>query len=1146
MKSVLRSVFLNKNRYEFRKCGLFVPLASVLFLINSQAEATNNAYDWADEITFRAGSVVNFGTGIIRSRGKVISYTDKVKLYQGKTMTIEAGDSEETGAYHNHGRLELYKGSKITGAGKVINYAGFQDDVANNALAEINKSNGGYKVEGYDAQTSITSNEDVQKATYFDLVNDEDLQVRKFKVYTGSNIYSTTKEVGAGVTAEDFTKVTGTNQGSADHGKIDPSITFETRSDELKQAETLQDTAYDLGSVKAYNDGIHEFIHSSDKKDEIKASFFSLPGFETAYTGGATKFEKWGNRTVPVYIPKVDENIVLGKTMPDTENATNYEQEIINNLGTTPETNPNLFAYTDWQDGDPVTTYSGSNSWFNGVYKLKRGAMIVTNKADMFGGRVELGDADDYVGTTGNGTLALHEDLIAGNETAKEFIKRVRPTEFEWQGGSKDEYNKPQIYLNGNSTLYFYIPEDQNGNKIFSFYGNITGTERDRMIFEQGEVRIKGDCSGFKGSVAVAQGAKFEVRKSDDTSSSKYEGKFPNANIYQIDTNGQYTAGASGTATEVDTANMENVTINNGNMELTNTGTDNEGKITLKSATVGDKSMTTLKGESEIKDTTIRGVVVANGNLRAENTVIQGGVLVLQGRLITNNLEAGSTIASWGNSNYGDKVTVGDNVAAAPNSSFKITDQHTLKFYSDFNVNNKNTDGTYESDTINAENANNVQAGGGIAVAGMNFNALPTENEYKFSIYSGSPSNMPITIGGKYGNSNDEVFDVYVGGKFQTNGEVKGVDNDIKYTYNQTNPDAIKVPTMLEDGEHFAEFGNGNIYKIIGDSSKGNVLLIKSLSSAATQSDVVQDAAISQTVMGLGSIVTDSDALLDGELSPEANAEEGLLSDKKQPGKYRLWNKTFGEHSRVDLKGTNDIKANEIGTMFGFDGEAQIFESTNTKWMPTVFAGLQYDKLKYKGTKYDINGYFGGAKLAIFDKKQSLEVFGIYELIKSKGTITRASTNQDETIRVKSHAINFGTKYEYNIDLKQGLYFRPNLSLNYAYVHTPSFSGYNNAKHKLNNRHLFDVAPGISLTQKIDTWSTRAFATYHRKFGTKGKTTASGVTVNTNLAKKQHLEYGLEVIKTNVINTAQVGFKLSRKTLGVKGFRATISAGLKF
>ena len=374
--------------------------------------------------------------------------------------------------------------------------------------------------------------------------------------------------------------------------------------------------------------------------------------------------------------------------------------------------------------------------------------------------------------------------------------------------------------MNGNSTLFFNLRPDQNGNQIFSFYGNITGTERDRLIFEQGEVRIKGDCSGFKGSIAVTPGAKFEVRSSNEGSSSTYQGKFPNANIYPVygeeawENAGKLVTNPT-VATSIDTATMENVTINNGAMELSNGGKEDGGKITLKKANIESTAMTILNDESNIKGTVIKGVLVAKRDMTIENTTLEGGVLVLDhASLTTDNLTAGSTIASWGNSNWNDAVRVG---GSAGDGHFQITQNHTLKLFSDYNVT------TGESDYINVVNpVANIQAAGGIAVAGMNFNELPTNDKYVFKIYDGAgqTDNMPVTIGGSY-NGGETVFDVYVNGTFNplAGGQnVVALADDLAFNYNVANG-AEKVKTYLDNGLHIIEFSNGNAYKVEGQSA---------------------------------------------------------------------------------------------------------------------------------------------------------------------------------------------------------------------------------------------------------------------------------------------------------------------------------------
>ncbi len=1188
--------------------------------VEPEEPVEHQVYDFSGIVTLQRGSTVNFGTGIFRGTSGLVNYTDKVRLRPNSTLTLRAGDGIDTGVFHNYGRMELYKNSKITGGGTIFEHGQFGDDEVNNDRASRQKieegyvADDGYIIEDYDTQRDLDDEEELQNAAYYDLVNDDLVDdegnpgsIRKFKIcytdygtnyYTGCGIFTTSKTMGEEVNEEDFVKITNTVRGEGDQGKVDSSIIFKTDTPDFNQVIDSIDTAYDLGKM-ATDYGSFESMHVSDQTDKIMSSFFSLHGFDTAghdfpredgsTEDGSTYFKFGQDVKHEVWLPKVDDNVVLGKTMPDTENATAYEQDIMETLNTSDEDKSNLFAYKDWEPNDPVTSYYGDHSWFNGVYKLKRGAIIMKNSAGMFGGRVELGDADGYVGSNGvNGTLGLHYDLTNGDdeakEQAKEFIKDVKPTEFEWEGGAKDEFNKPNIYMNGNSTLFFNLQPDQNGNQIFSFYGNVTGTERDRLIFEQGEVRIKGDCSGFKGSIAVTPGAKFEVRSSDAGSSSTYQGKFPNANIYQVygadagENAGKFVTNPTA-VTSVDTATMENVTINNGIMELNNGGGEDGGKITLKSANIESTAMTTLNDESNIKDTVIKGVLVAKGDMTVENTTLEGGVLVLDhSTLTTDNLTAGSTIASWGNMNWNDVVRIGRGGGAG---FFQIAQNHTLKLYSDYNVT------TGESDYINVvDPVVNIRGAGGIAVAGMNFNDMPTNDKYVFKIYDGAghTDNMPVTIGGSY-NGVDTVFVAYVNGQFtplngdNLNNSIRRIDDPGDTPFNYTTP-SEKVTTYLDNGVRILEFNNGNLYKVEGQTAGryGNVVMTKHLTDTAVIADVVQGGFISSIAFNIGDILSGTDDILNsmlfqnsafgslnsgvnthrtsgGILSPRAETQtaqhhknNALPLAKKKTKKYRIWNKTFGEHSTIDLQGTSNMSMNEAGTMVGFDDEDTKFNmfGYDAMFRPTVFIGLQHNNVRYKGDKCGINGYFGGAKVSLYNKNQVLELFGIYEQFNSRATLPVNHSDSYQKIKVKSHILNLGAKYAIDFKLRQNLYIRPDLALGYAFTCSPAFNGYNEARHKLRNRHMLAVAPGISLVRRQKDWLIRGFMAYHRKFGTKGRSKATGVSVKTDFTKKRVLEYGAEITKENITNNTNVSFKLTRKTLGIRGFKANISIGVNF
>ena len=143
--------------------------------------------------------------------------------------------------------------------------------------------------------------------------------------------------------------------------------------------------------------------------------------------------------------------------------------------------------------------------------------------------------------------------------------------------------------------------------------------------------------------------------------------------------------------------------------------------------------------------------------------------------------------------------------------------------------------------------------------------------------------------------------------------------------------------------------------------------------------------------------------------------------------------------------------------------------SINAQFRPTVFAGIEHKNVKYSGTKYKSNGYFGGVKGALYNSKDAIEIFGLYELVKTSADMSSGRT------KIKNHVFSLGTTYVHNFTLKPNLFLRPMLSLNYALVKTPSFNtGSNTSVHRVNNQHTFDVAPGLNLVRRFDRWSATA------------------------------------------------------------------------
>ena len=188
-------------------------------------------------------------------------------------------------------------------------------------------------------------------------------------------------------------------------------------------------------------------------------------------------------------------------------------------------------------------------------------------------------------------------------------------TEFEWQGGSKDEYNKPSIYINGNSTLYLDQYENGNGDLIFSFYGGMSGIEQDRLIFEHGTVAIKGDAGGFKRNIDLAEGSKFEIRNSDDSSAGndvRREG-----NIVQ--------------------EAPSNINVKEHSMLNFGSGSGDSGNVSPADPLMNE----TDKEISDITIPDVQGGLVFPEEYSGKELVLQGGVIRLDGTIKTDKVEAG-------------------------------------------------------------------------------------------------------------------------------------------------------------------------------------------------------------------------------------------------------------------------------------------------------------------------------------------------------------------------------------------------------------------------------------------------------------------------------------------------------------------------
>lgn len=1120
--------------------------------------------------------------------------TRAMKIAEGIDSTEK---DKDTGAIHNHHEIAVLKDGSITGDGKIVNYGDITKDFER---AESGSTDDSYNIaQKYkDTESSkLTKEQDLADAAYYDFAHrssDAKKQNKDLDVADIDRFYIAQRSV---VRKSDATDPTGYDEEKStiisSKPRTDDMVAVELRND-FEQSKAKENGAFYLGDL-AKRGGLTS-THSSEIKEEIKGSFHSLRGYtklskeqardeltKSGYTikseeGGVTVLEKGDYRTIiksdgsiettdpnqvatlptgqkgtafsferkgtdgaysyiPVFVPEVDERLVLTKTMPEGKARTEYESKLSSELA---ESRKNgSFRFSEWDENDPITIYSGASSWYNGVFKLEHGAAIIPNTAELFGGQVEIGEVPEGF----KNAKLFHEAIENGDVTAIDAAKQTAPTEFEFQGGPKDEYNRPDIYMNGNSSLYFNTTADNDGNKIFSFYGNLHGTEQDRVIVQDGEIRWKGDGSGYKGSLAIAEGSKFEVRSSDKGSSTVYEGKFPNANVYQIyaKTENGHKAGDLVTTTEkqskIDTAGIENITIQNGNIKLINDGIEEGGKLTLTNSTLEKSSFVEIAGESEVENVTVKGVAVANGNMKTKNLTLQGGVLAVQGSIETENAELGSTIALWGNSRIDRSLTIGNGTAPG---ELTIRDNHTLKLFIDADP------VAGETDSVKVQSGTVINAGNGVRIGGINFissNLSSISDTKTFQVISGgTATNIPVEIGAIYTGETNATFVAYQDvTDFATlptpvTGGTADPDSDVRYNYTHPTTGTQLTTQALNDstGGWIIEYA-GIRYYIYGSdiAGYGNYVIRRTLVSNAISADnfVIPIQSMHLT------------ALSDVSQTFSLVSDDYGYADKYQTGKFGFWNKTFGGKDKFETDTSNDIKSTNYGTIFGFDTKPVVIGSGTIEFMGTIFGGVSHKHMKFvyqtQDHKVNQNSYIAGLKGAFFNSKSSLELMGSYHLAKSDSKKSQYSAN------IKSHLYSFGAKAAYNFDLTNKLSLRPSLLIDYTFAKTPSYSVISTGTTNIKNMHRFDLVPELSLNGKFGQWKTNIFANYHQRFGSKGTYTFRG-TEHKDMTKKNYIEFGAGINRVSLDNKTKVALKLSKKTSGIKGIKASLNIGFKF
>ena len=143
----------------------------------------------------------------------------------------------------------------------------------------------------------------------------------------------------------------------------------------------------------------------------------------------------------------------------------------------------------------------------------------------------------------------------------------------------------------------------------------MSGIEQDRLIFEHGTVAIKGDAGGFKRNIDLAEGSKFEIRNSEDSSAGN-----------DVRREGNIVQGAP-----------SNINVKEHSMLNFGSESGDSGNVSPADPLMNE----TDKEISDITNPDVQGGLVFPEEYSGKELVLQGGVIRLDGTIKTDKVEAG-------------------------------------------------------------------------------------------------------------------------------------------------------------------------------------------------------------------------------------------------------------------------------------------------------------------------------------------------------------------------------------------------------------------------------------------------------------------------------------------------------------------------
>jgi hypothetical protein len=493
--------------------------------------SSENSIKWKNTGTIKAGAGINtyvqsmhkgnsldndswINYGTIESEGTYVAYSDSNlphtteiiigassgKAYNVGTISIQKDSEYNTGGhgyienpilkiphggnFYNFGTIEIGENCILSLAdnGKIVNllvcnFIENIDDVTRVFLPSYDENHYNAIQEKNHSEHSTY----IQNAAYYDLVNDTAKIKDLYRIYSGA-------------------KVTYTNTST-----LNVNGTLESNWNNYISTETGQ-----LMELGVAGDSALLTNHALTTGGGVTSECLSILAKEIKIIGQNTK-SNWDNTALKT-APGV--TIKIGGFDKSYQDMTIHNPADLTTIPSDARFGGSLFSIDGYKEqlGNVVEAvdtstkveqnsgyvrYYGDNSWYNGLFIVHADAIAdVDTLGAMFGGNIEL---------------KAESTLI-------------------WRGGPKDPYNKPIISMENSSVLSFILPEDDEGNKIFSVYGKISttgdNTNPATINIESGTIYIKSDCSNFKGHLKIQEGAMLVIRKdTSSTTGQSHEGK---------------------------------------------------------------------------------------------------------------------------------------------------------------------------------------------------------------------------------------------------------------------------------------------------------------------------------------------------------------------------------------------------------------------------------------------------------------------------------------------------------------------------------------------------------------------------------------------------------------------------------------------